>query len=268
MKIMGLQTTDGVGLLAYAGLGVTSDGTQPSDWMSAVLRGRRGLTFEQSLGLLAHVATRELPKHLTLLRSPMHFIVVPAFVRGSPRLYSIDNVIDRKTGQHWYRYMSHQRTAEPGSPPGMRIGLAGSGGLHLHRQGRGWKRELLNLVNRHAEGKVSDLLIADHLAKLNCKARQGGRDRTVGPRSIVVWRRRPRGGGQQFYTGADRDRSSGSIPEIANGMDVRAIIGVFMGEFQRQLADQDHFSGGLKFEMDELNRLIADVPDEPDEKLR
>jgi hypothetical protein len=46
VKVMILETTDGVGLLAYAGLGATSQRTQPSEWMSAVLRGRGGLTFE------------------------------------------------------------------------------------------------------------------------------------------------------------------------------------------------------------------------------
>jgi hypothetical protein len=48
VKVMNLETTDGVGLLAYAGLGATPRGTQPSEWMSAVLRGRGGLTFEQA----------------------------------------------------------------------------------------------------------------------------------------------------------------------------------------------------------------------------
>jgi hypothetical protein len=49
VKVMNLETTDGVGLLAYAGLGATPQGTQPSEWISAVLRGREGLTFEKAL---------------------------------------------------------------------------------------------------------------------------------------------------------------------------------------------------------------------------
>ena len=39
-KVMFLETTDGVAILGYAGLGATARGTEPSDWMSAVLRGR------------------------------------------------------------------------------------------------------------------------------------------------------------------------------------------------------------------------------------
>jgi hypothetical protein len=41
MKVLTLETLDGVGVLGYAGLGATAAGTQPSAWMSAVLRGPR-----------------------------------------------------------------------------------------------------------------------------------------------------------------------------------------------------------------------------------
>lgn len=83
MKIMGLETHDGRGILAYAGLGATAQGTQPSEWMSNVLRGRGGLTFEQSLGVLANAATVQLPKHLArMLPVGAHFILIAAFIRG------------------------------------------------------------------------------------------------------------------------------------------------------------------------------------------
>ena len=38
-KLMFLETDDGVAILGYAGLGATARGTEPADWMSAVLRG-------------------------------------------------------------------------------------------------------------------------------------------------------------------------------------------------------------------------------------
>jgi hypothetical protein len=138
VKVMNLETTDGVGLLAYAGLGATSQGTQPSEWMSAVLRGRGGLTFEQALGVLSAAANKQLPKHLARMPGRGHFIVVPAFVRGvGSRLYSIDNVVDPKTAKHWYRYTSHQRTALPGSPS-VRLAVGGTGGVYLaQKAGRG-----------------------------------------------------------------------------------------------------------------------------------
>jgi hypothetical protein len=191
MKVVNLETTDGVGFLACAGLGATPRGTQPSDWMSAVLRGRGGLTFEQALGVLADAANKELPRHLARIPGGAHFIIVPAFVRGvGSRLYSIDNVVDRRTQRHWCRYTSHQRTAEPGSPS-PRLAVGGTGGIYLASKGRSWQRALLSLVNAHDRGKVSDYVIADQLARLNYEAHQEVSDGSVGPRCIVVWRRRP-----------------------------------------------------------------------------
>jgi hypothetical protein len=279
-KVMDLETTDGRGLLAYAGLGATSQGTQPSEWMSAVLRGRGGLTFERALGVLSAAANKELPKHLASMPGDAdqkaHFIIIPAFVRDvGPRLYSIDNVVDRKTGRHWYRYTSWQRPAELGSPP-PRLALGGTGGIYLAKKRKGWQRGLLRLVNAHDHGKVSDYLIADQLARLNYGARQGVRDGSVGPRCIVVWRRRPdarrpaSGGGHQFYTGVERDRGSGGIPTIANGMDVQSLVGVVVKQFLTRSADHGLGASLATPDLDvaELNRLLAKLPSEPDEKLR
>jgi len=273
VKVMDLETTDGRGLLAYAGLGATPGGTQPSDWMSAVLRGRGGLTFEHALGVLAAVANKELPRHLARMPGGAHFIIVPAFVRGvGSRLYSIDNVVDRTTQRHWYRYTSHQRTAEPGSPSA-RLAAGGTGGYYLALKDRSWQRALLSLVNAHDRGKVSDFAIADQLARLNYKAHQEVRDGSVGPRCIVVWRRRPDapgapGSAHQCYTGIDRDRDSVAIPAIANGMDVQALVGVFMTQFQAQVASHGSNAAAFDFDRDEMNRLLAELPDEPAERLR
>jgi hypothetical protein len=273
VKIMVLETTDGRGLLAYAGLGATPKGTQPSEWMSAVLRGRGGMTFDQALGALSDAATRELPKHLALLPGGGHFIVVPAFVRGiGARLYTIENVVDRKTGRHWYRYTYHHRPL-PGSPS-PRIGVAGSGGFYFHRKGGTWRRDLMRLVKAHDRGKVSAHLVADELAKLNYEAHRNVRDGTVGPRCIVAWRRRPEArkdrpaGQHQFYTGVDRDRNCPSIPTISRGADMQALVDIFMGQFQRKIAEHGVAAGASDFDYGELGRLLAGIPDQPDEKLR
>jgi hypothetical protein len=275
VKVMILETTDGVGLLAYAGLGATSQGTQPSEWMSAVLRGRGGLTFEQALSVLSAAANKQLPNHLARMPGGAHFIVVSAFVRGvGSRLYSIDNVLEPKTAKHWYRYTSHQRTVLPGSPS-VRLAVGGTGGVYLAQKGRAWQRELLSLVRAHDRGKVSDHSIADQLARLNYEAHRQVLDGTVGPRCIVIWRRRPDarraapGGAHQFYTGVDRDRDSARIPTIIKGMDVQSIAGVLMKQLQGWMAD-DSFSSPTPFNLDkdEMNRLLAKLPSTPDEKLR
>jgi hypothetical protein len=62
-KMMFLVTDDGEAILGYAGLSATARGTEPADWMSAVLRGRR-LPLEQSLGILANALKAQFPRHM------------------------------------------------------------------------------------------------------------------------------------------------------------------------------------------------------------
>jgi hypothetical protein len=275
IKIMGLTTNDGNGILAYAGLGATPKGTQPSEWMSAVLRGRGGLTFDQTLGVLAGAATRELPKYLVDVPGGGHFIVAPAFVKGiGSRLYSIESVVHSKTKQHWFRYTHHLRDVP--STPSVRIAFAGSGGYYLAQKDRLDRRSLFSLVKKHDSGKVSSQFVADRLAKLNYethKAMEAAGDRTVGPRCIVVWRRRPglrgrdtRGGGHLFYTGVDRERDCPSIPSVGSGMDTQALVEILFKQFRRNLAD--HGFNPAAFDVDEMNRLVAGIPNQPDERLR
>ena len=68
-KLTHLDARDGSAILAYAGLGATRLGTEPADWMSAVLRGRN-LPLEQSLGVLAEAIKRRLPQHLVNQETP------------------------------------------------------------------------------------------------------------------------------------------------------------------------------------------------------
>jgi hypothetical protein len=288
MKIVSLETSDGVGVLAYAGLGATPRGTQPSEWMSAVLRGRGGLTFEQTLGRLATVATRELPRHLAAIPDPSqrsHLIIAPAFIKGiGSRLYAIDYVIDAKTGEHRYSFRSYVRGDVPGSQS-VRIAGAGSGVAYTSEKSRDWHRALRSLVRDHDRGKVSDDVIADRLARLNFevhedRTRQG--DNTVGPRSVVIWRRRRDarpgrpGGGHLFYTGTSRDffaetsrdRDRAWIPTIINGNDVMALGRVWMETIHPQLTGVDFHPDNINLDTDELNRRLAALPDTPDDMLR
>ncbi|WP_433208518.1 hypothetical protein ACQP00_43400 [Dactylosporangium sp. CS-047395] len=65
VKIMRLEAVDGGGLLGCAGIGATGAGTRPPEWISTVLRGRRGLTFEQSLSVIVNAANREIPRDIS-----------------------------------------------------------------------------------------------------------------------------------------------------------------------------------------------------------
>lgn len=273
VKLMILETLDGVGVVSYAGLGATPGGTEPSAWMSAVLRGRGGLTFDQSLGVLSEVATRELPRYLSRMSGGAHFILSPAFIRGvGPRLYSIDNVVEK--GAHWARY-THWVRPDTALPP--RIGLTGSGAPFLARQSD-WKRDLLSLGNANDRGRVSDLAVADQLAALNYRTHRDSGLMSVGPRSVVVWRRRPEagasrsGGAHQFYDGRDREKDSAGIPMISNGMDVTALLAAIMPVMtsrSRLMMDSD--DGQIRDDSEEfdaqMRAAVEHLPDDPDEKL-
>src|ERR1700719_2001756 len=211
---MFLETTDGVAILGYAGLGATAFGTEPGDWMRAVLRGRN-LPLEQSLGVLAEAIERQLPRHLVQLAidgGPIHNVIVPAFVGNEPRLYTIDLAFEADRKNYRFRYTRHMdvrpvslKTRTP------RLAVGGSGGLFLvHRKDKMWMRDLLRVVGAHDRGCVTSRGVADYLANLNNNVHLKIADKSVGPRCIVAWRHSKGGvhrggGGQQFYSGTVPD---------------------------------------------------------------
>jgi hypothetical protein len=271
-KVMFLETTDGVAILGYAGLGATALGTEPADWMSAVLRGRN-LPLEQSLGVLAEATKNQLPRHLVRISgygSAAHNVVVTAFVGNEARLYTIDLVFtpDRK-GYH-FRYTRHvvdRPTSATARPP--RLAVGGTGSLYLYRQDKKWQRDLLRLVAASERGRVSPYAVADHLASLNNEVHLGIHDKSVGPRCIVAWRHRKEGihgggGAHQFYTGTTRDTGSPGLPTISQGMDMQALLSVFMPHMSAMVPGEPP----PDVDVDELNRELGPLPDKPDENLR
>lgn len=269
-KVMILECTDGVAILGYAGLGATALGTEPADWMSAVLRGRK-LPLEQSLGVLAEAMKKQFPKHMIQLPGnggPAHNVVVTAFIGGETRIYSIDMAFtpDRKGYQFRYtRHVTDKSTQTKTRAP--RIGLAGSGAMYLNRNKK-WIRALLRMVRAHELGRVSARAVADHLANLNNEVHLGIIDKSVGPSCIVAWRYSKSGGGHQFYTGKVRDPSSASLPTIANGLDVSALAAAIMPHMVMRLEVMENGVHTNELDIDEINKDLASLPDTPDEKLR
>lgn len=274
-KIMFLETTDGVAILGYAGLGATAAGTEPAGWMSAVLRGRN-LSLEQSLGHLAGAMQRQFPRHL--LRFPRdvaagHNILVPSFVNGEVRLYTIDLAFapDRKTYAFRYtRHVVNPSAVRPHRTP--RLGLAGSGAAYLTRDKR-WIRELLRLVRACDSKRVSPLMVADHLAKINEVAHRNTADGTVGPRCIVGWRHNKLGvhkggGGHQFYDGTRRTDDSGALPNIGNGMDIPALVQAMMPHFMVQMKELLAGRPASELDVAKVNADLAKLPEHPDESLK
>lgn len=270
-KVMFLHTTDGVGILGYAGLGATALGTETADWMNAVLR-CRSLPLDQSLQVLAAAIQRQIPPHLAPITGNggiEHHVLITAFRGNEFRLYSIHPVIrpDRKA----YRFQHTHYIMEPraGVRVPARLGICGDGARQLARN-QTWKRPLLHIVRAYDRGAVSERAVADHLARLNYEVHLANPDGLVGPRCIVGWRSRRGGvhnggGGQQSYTATDRDADTPSLPTLDAGTDITALVGVVM---TRVLEARRAGRPFQDFPADEVNADLATLPDKPDEDLR
>jgi hypothetical protein len=277
-KVMFLETTDGVAILGYAGLGATALGTEPADWMSAVLRGRN-FPLEQSLGALAEAMKKQLPQHMVQMPTggggPAHNVIIPAFLGKELRLYTIDLAFAPDLKSYAFRYTRHVGDKPPLSPPRTpRVAIGGSGALYLTRDAKKkWIRSLLRMVKANHRGRVSPRAVADHLAKLNSEVHLGIRDKSVGPRCIVAWRHRKggvqnSGGAHQFYSGTTRDASSPSLPTIGTGMDIEAICSVVSPFTTKMFEAMWAGHPAEELNKDEINAELARLPDKPDEILR
>jgi hypothetical protein len=79
------------------------------------------------------------------------------------------------------------------------------------------------------------------------------------------------GGGHDFFDGIDRedDGTIRTIPTIANGFDVKAIGDVSIKDLLRRIDEgATPAEAMLRPDLEEQQRLYADLPSEPDEKLR
>lgn len=264
-KVLFLQTNDGVAFLGYAGLGATALGTEPTDWMSAVLRGRN-VPQEQSLSILAEALKKQFPRHMLKMPGndgPVHNVVVTAFLGTDVRLYSIDLFFTPDRMKYSFRFTRHVTSISPnGWTP--RLGIAGSGSIVLMHEKR-WIRPLLRLSKAYDHGRISAYALADHLAKLNNDVHM--QCDTVGPRCIVAWRNIKGGSqkgnsGHQFYSGIMRDRNSPSLPTIAYGMDVTALVKVLMPHFTKQAEKTLKGQAAPEVNEGELNAELARLPDE------
>lgn len=267
-KVMFLETIDGVAILGYAGLGATAFGTEPSDWMSNVLRGRN-LPLEHSLDVIAEAMTRQLPKHMIQKSGsdiPTHDVVITALLKDRVRLYTIC-LLPKSHKIRRTRLVVRNTERTP------RICLAGSGGNYLVPKKK-WRRRLLGIVKRSDKGQVSQHTVADHLASLNLEVSKGISDKSVGPHCIVAWRNKKGGihkirGSHQSYTKAIRDNGSTSIPTIGMGNDLEAFFGVLEPRMAKVLLESLQTCEPPELlDKDEINAELARLPDKPDEYLR
>jgi hypothetical protein len=247
-KITELQTTDGLALIGYAGLGLSVGGMEPSQWISNVLRGRN-VPLETALGLLTDAVRRELPSHLRRL-SPrvvgQHHMVVPAIVKGEPRIYTIGLAVEPFTKKSIFRYT---RFFVHRAPRALRLPtramIAGSGLRYMPRDK--WAREFLRLLRAHGRGQLAPFDLARHLASLNHGVHK--RTPSVGPDCIVTWRFAGGGGAHQCFAGTT-PTDSHVLPYISRSADMQAFLNTVY-----PLKEIDHL----------LNRSQADVQKSLDE---
>jgi hypothetical protein len=269
---MFLETTDGVAILSYAGLGATVSKTEPADWMSAVLRGRNW-QLEPSLRVLAIALERELPSYLSPFRLRddfSHAVVVPAFVGSESRLYAIDMTVSTDGKLARFQHARLVFASEKSPPRTPRVCFSGSGRAVLSKD-MSWRRNVLRLVKAYDRGRVTAQTVADALAEINYRVSQ--KERTVGPSCIVAWRNRKGGvhhdgGGHQAYTGIARDQNTPLLPTIANGMDVHSLLRSMMPHMLRQMEAMRAGNAGVQLDAAAVNADLARLPITPDEKLR
>src|SRR5680860_1599756 len=161
------------------------------------------------------------------------------------------------------------------TPPWVRpIVATGTGALHLQRK-QGWERAVLRIVTANDRGQVADSFVARNLAELNYRVSREITDGTVGPRSVVVWRRRRgsriglrAGGGHKFFDGTAPEKNNPGIPTVTNGMDLLAIVSELMSMSQGDIQAWQGRGPVPELDMEELEQRIAKHPTDPDEQLR
>lgn len=270
-KCLRIETTDGVALIGYAGLGATAAGTEPCDWMNSALRGVNR-PLEETLGLLCDVMNRQLPRHLTALPTqavPAHHVIVPAFVGNEVRFYTIELELSPDRRSHRFRYLRHTRPSRAG--PGVPLfAIAGSGARCLSNPNHAGMRNLRAIVRRHDRGRLSAICVARHLAGLNQEVHY--QEQSVGPRCTVAWFHRrggdhQGGGGIASFTGVDLDETLPAIPVLSWGLDVVQLAGAIIPSVSEIFKAVREGRPEPELDRDKTDSALSRLPWKPDETL-
>lgn len=273
-KVMSLDTPESTSILGYAGLGATAVGTEPGEWMSAVLR-NGDLTLEQSLLVIARAMQRELPSHLETLPAEAgrsHHLLAVGFVGDEARMYSLDMELPAEIDKPVLFLRRILYVISPSVARTPSFAMAGSGVGALTRDAA-WQRHIRRLVRAHDRGKIGAEVVAKELAAICAKVAGQVSDKSVGTDCIVVWRYRKSGpkkggGGHLYYSDGLPCGEHPSIPSIVSGMDITAMLRVLspllLGDARRALAGE----ADLQWNKTEVDAALARLPDAPDERLR
>ena len=266
-KITTVETTDGVALIGYAGLGLTQGRTQPSHWLRNVLRGRNA-SMNASMEFIVNAMRKEMPRHLrSMPTTRSHVVIAPAFVDGRPRIYYIDLGVTESGQIEGSRY-ALLTSNYPGARP-YRMVTTGSGANGIPKTEN--FRHLFRLAKAFDEGRVQARSVADAMAAICYRAHL--RDKYTGPNAIVVWRSKigaqlKDGGGLQYYSGMLRDNECPQLPDVARGMDMNAIVQVLAADAIPKLEAMLRGSPIPPDDPDLLRQAFSQLPIGPDDRLR
>jgi hypothetical protein len=272
-KIMVLATDDGTALLGYAGLGATAAGTEPADWMTAVLRGRTR-SVEESLETLAKASLNQLPNHLKTLPRGMaqaHYILASAIVNDESRFYSIEVCFDHM-GKPQLRLIKHSTTISASLELAPRIGVGGSG-MSYFNENKKLIRPLLTYVKAYDGGKLSPKMVANYLAKVNEEVSCGTTDGTVGTECLVAWRSRKDsntqgGGGFESYPQLKREPGGVVLPTIGYGMEISSLVKAIEPIVTAHFRDIREGKADASLDDEKLHDAVSSLDTEPDETLK
>lgn len=273
-KLLRLETSDGVAILGYAGLGATSEGTQPSTWMANVLRGRN-VPLEHALSFLATAAKSQLPPHLTHINSqtgPFHAIVAAAIVAGEPRIYTIRLQVSddrRALGFEFNRELQRKPGSNYRFTP--RFVATGSGALAIPAPSTDLDL-LKKLIHRAERRQQRPQTVASFMARMNQKASKLVADKTVGKRCMVAWHIHRNGDEQESglvaFNGTLRERRSYKIQTIQRGTDINALISLVWDHLNDQYRSAGNNWKGVRIDEEKFNESTRLLPRDPDENLR
>lgn len=281
IKVVDLGTSNGRVLIGYAGIGATAKGTQPSDWIVALLRGARP-DLAQALSHLARAAERQLPPHLKMMRGgSSHVMLIAGFEEAAPKVFAIaqGTAADRTPFALRYEQVFGPPRAN-GKHPTPRIASTGTGTPALWANKKAWMRKILRLISRHESGDVSSEMVATELAGMNFYAHERT-DGTVGPNCLVVWRYRNGavigGGAQQAFEGLRKAKDppiirkakyTPIIPAVDGGYDVGQLVKLTMESTMPTLVEAIKTGTPPRDTSEEMKAAVARGNWERDERLK
>jgi hypothetical protein len=208
-KIVGFDSTDGIGLLSYAGLGMLAD-TDPGDWVASVFQG-----LDTDLRGYMIALTEAARSAKVRSAEPGHLFVAAGVGNGQPVIYTLTA---KATGE--LSLKCHERSYA--------FMLAGAGGVALagvREKLADDGREILDWIKKAEAEESHPREVTDRLVKWTSEARRETDD--VGSRSIVAYRFVRDGeaaAGRCFYDGVTLEAPDAPLHHLSRGADMNKMF--------------------------------------------